>query len=1129
MAPLPAQTAPPVDQGAASAAVPAPAQKSGAPRIDVSDFRGRADDVDRISQLIRQDACRLVGLVGIPGVGKTWLAVKLAEQLQGAFEQVVYRSLSDRPDPWDLVTELLTAGGLPPSPEGNLDRLCADLIQQLDRSRRLLVLDDTDHLYQTEALAGTYGPGLQGYGTFLQAIGTQAHRSCVLWVGRTWPQGLAAMGRTRCYRVRGFPPPDLALLPCWPASLVATTAQWQALHTYLGGVPKLMTPLVSRLKFAGYDLGRCLDNLTAPLPDITHYLDQWLADLSANEIAVLTELALAHQAKLPEQLLAPLDGSAMAVVESLFERGLCQLRVQDQSEVSLALPHLLGAHLCDRWLQTFPIDDPQAALQRLHDYPLLQFDAPEPIQQQQRQRLLLPLAAALGAHLPDAKDRFDWIQTQLRASRALGKQQPGHSAGNLLNLAQHWRLPLVDLDCQGLTLWGLDLQSDDWQGVVLSGSDLTQVNLAKPLGRQPVMTIGTRPSPQSVNPNPHGNANTVAVGDQSGQLLLWRPQDGRLQAGPEFDQPSPILAVAFSPSGANLAVGRQDGRVQLWGLGSSYGPEILTPEAIPPLKTLAYSPDGQVLAGGTVTGELYLWRLESGECWRQITAHTGAVTAIAFSPCGHYLTTAGQDGNAVEWDLNSGQPCHRFRGRVTAWLGTVGYRVSSDGESQAIAIGRDEGQILLWDMASSRPYRVLVEDCDTVIAVALSPDGQHLAVSDIQCTVRIWSVATRQLCHHLPPFPALVTALGFSTDSRILITGGDYTVQLWHVATGDCWRSWQSQPHPATALALVNDHQILSLHRDQTLRCWQRTAGLDHWRPHHRLWLDTPANTVAVGGRQSVWAMGDEAGTIRLWNPAAHSWLGDPLRLSGAITALALDPQGTWLAAGDSTGTVTLWHLPSQTRQWQHPAHSEPPTALVFSPGGERLFSGSRDRTIQVWRCPTDPLADAQNRVPGQPLVQLTGHLRQVHCLWAWDAGQQLLSGSQDGTVCLWDVDQQKVQCQWTAQNRLIYGVTVDDQGTPLAIAGSAQTLEVWDIRRNRHRHTLTDEDSTLWQVSLSLDGQLLLSASQTGHIHLWRVATGEHCAMFRVDRPYEAMEIQGCTGLSPVETAILQTLGAID
>ena len=1078
----------------------------GALRMDVSDFRGRGDDIEFLSTLVLQERCRLIGLVGIPGVGKTWLAVKLAHHLQSEFHQVIYLSLRDRPDPRALATELLIGLGAPPEADSALEPLCSALIHQLDQFSYLLVLDDGDQLYQAGELSGTYPASLQGYELFLQALSTQSHRSCLLWVGREWPRTLTAMGRSRRYIVRGMTSEDVSQLSCWPRLLKADIDQWQALHQWLGGVPPLMPPLVDRLKFVAYDLERCLDHGGTPIAGINQYFANWLSVLSDHEQSVLTELALAHQPKSLQQLLTPLVPETLfAVVDSLCDRGFCRLRVED-SQITLALPQALRPYLCDRWIRGLSMQLPEQLVSVLHAYPLVQVDAPEPVQQQQRQQVLQPLAEHLGDALPESQDRLEWLTPQLSHSRPLGRQQPGFSAGNLLNLAQHWRLPLVELDCRDLILWGTDLQSDAWQGIDLSGSDLDQTLLAKPLGRQPVMAI-----------DPHYKA--VAVGDQAGQLLLWRPQDGRLQPGPEFDQLSPVLAVALDPQGRNLAVGRQDGLVQLWTLGSNYGPEILTPEAIPPLRVLTYSPDGQCLAGGTITGLLYLWRLDSGECLQQISAHTGPITAIAFSPCGQWLTTAGQDGHAVEWERTTGRARYRFQGRVTAWLGTVGYRPRQDPDAphQAITIGRDEGQVLLWDLASHRPYRVLVERCDTVITAALSPNGQYLALSDIQQTVRIWSVATRQLCHCLPAFQAPVTGLVFSPDSTLLITGSDYNVQLWSLATGECWRSWQSQRHSVTALALTAETQILSLHQDQTLRYW-RPASAGRWRPQRRLRLGaSTVSALAVGGSGHYWVTGDDQGRIQLCNPHGHDAFREPLKLPGAITALALDNPETWLAAADSVGTLALWHLPSQICQWQHQGEGEPLTTLVFSPEGDRLFGGSRDRTIQSWT------------LEGEPIAQLTGHLRQVHCLWPLPKGQQLLSGSKYGTVCLWDLDRQEIQHRWQPLDRLIYGVTADLQGNPLAIAGSAQTLEVWEIGKDRHRCTLTDEGSTLWHVSLSPDGQHLLSASQEGNLNLWRVATGEHLAQLRVDRPYEAMKIKGCTGLSPVERSILHTLGAID
>jgi DNA-binding CsgD family transcriptional regulator len=63
--------------------------------IDVSIFSDRTDDLTKLQQWVEQDKCRLVALVGINGVGKTALSIKLAQLAQEGFEFVIWRSLCD--------------------------------------------------------------------------------------------------------------------------------------------------------------------------------------------------------------------------------------------------------------------------------------------------------------------------------------------------------------------------------------------------------------------------------------------------------------------------------------------------------------------------------------------------------------------------------------------------------------------------------------------------------------------------------------------------------------------------------------------------------------------------------------------------------------------------------------------------------------------------------------------------------------------------------------------------------------------------------------------------------------------------------------------------------------------------
>jgi WD40 repeat protein len=141
--------------------------------------------------------------------------------------------------------------------------------------------------------------------------------------------------------------------------------------------------------------------------------------------------------------------------------------------------------------------------------------------------------------------------------------------------------------------------------------------------------------------------------NRGGALLYWNLQELDSSRGPAMiGQPteSRICSLAFAHDGQTLAVGRQDGTVQLWEWMLPVPSEVGIADQrrrtlkghVDRVKSLSFSPDDRTLASGSWDTTVRLWHVPSAQEIAALRAHHGRVEAVAFSPDGTVLATGGQ-------------------------------------------------------------------------------------------------------------------------------------------------------------------------------------------------------------------------------------------------------------------------------------------------------------------------------------------------------------------------------------------------------------------------------------------------------------------------------------------------------
>ncbi|MFN0132884.1 MAG: WD40 repeat domain-containing serine/threonine-protein kinase [Phycisphaerales bacterium] len=575
---------------------------------------------------------------------------------------------------------------------------------------------------------------------------------------------------------------------------------------------------------------------------------------------------------------------------------------------------------------------------------------------------------------------------------------------------------------------------------------------------------------------PAGPVLAVAGDDRA--VCFLNPSTGQvLRRLPPL--PAQVAAIGWSPDACSLAVGLNDGSIHVFPEGGDSASLVIPRAHDGACSTIAFSTDRRLLASSGADGYIRLWRPSERRPFREWLAHSGGVRSIAFSADSSRLASAPRgevDTRPVVWAVPSGVCLAKAVANESL---ITALALSPDGRSVATA-GYDR-RVLITNVDTGESRQMFGARNEMGSALRFSNDGKRL-IGACGFRVYIWEAISTDTLAVLGSYTSTIMSLTPLPDGSIVGAESAGTIRRWMTdelpgaAIHGGFTNWtfgvdfcSIKPLLAVGggaglVSIVDASRATRLIDFQTDRA--RTRGVRF----------LPASTQLVTG--------DNLGRLRILDAETGKVVrATTISPNAEIMSMAVSRDASRIAAAFASERVVrvldsaTFSVLASSQQF-----ARRPEGVAFDPSETYVAASGHESGIQI--------LDARTL---QPVASLLGTGQAWPVAFSPD-GSLVAAGTWDATIDLWDTRTWERVGTLVGHGTLVPGLAFSPDGRILASSGSDARVKLWDVASRACLLSIDARSGECPGIAFNPAGDHLAVACQSGRAIIWNLATFDRC-----------------------------------